>query len=518
MPESNYSYNLWKQPWITVIELNGRLKRVNLRDAILNAHQYHSVYDVSPLVVAGVTRLLVAILQDIVNPQTDADIQNLYRAGTFDVIQNKITAFEQQYCEHFDLFHTKTPFMQSGDIPLDLKKSTKIKNVAMLFVELPSGTNKVHWKVSLPRKQVFCPACVATGLTTVPMFTIAYGKGNFPGINQAPPIYIFPQGKNLFQTLTLSLILPTYQPSSASVEDKVFWKNSSGVVEFCHPKKGRGDRLPYTAVSYLHGLLFLARKARAFPIQGKTICTRCGETTNVAVESIYWQQGELYSNDSGSWFDPFVSYIQKNGNNWPFPVRLKPGESLLHSFLFLAKDKDKTTVLPARVINQRYKLGVDDPDDNILTFRCIAISTDKKAKSKINEWVDAFVEIPRNINQSIVMSECLRTFVDLSSDCYGQLLKAFPAGVDEDKTKGIIAGNYWGSLTQLFHDFIKNLANSDEDDCDAVLADGLMRLGRLTNRIYSSYIKSMLYADLREQYKRESALVGFIERYVYGNK
>src|SRR5213080_4066461 len=96
------SFNLWRDPWIRVIQPDGQVCQVSTSACLSEAHTLAALHDPSPLVVGGTHRLLVAILQAIYAPESLDDIADVLRAGQFD--QQKLDGFAAQYVERFELF------------------------------------------------------------------------------------------------------------------------------------------------------------------------------------------------------------------------------------------------------------------------------------------------------------------------------------------------------------------------------------------------------------------------------
>ena len=163
------TFNLWTEPWITLERADGSMTTCGIAEALARAHEFVTIYEPSPLVVAGIHRLLTAVAQAIVNPQHEPDLISAWQAGHF--AEKGIADFGKQYAHRFDLFSMDTPFMQSADI--DFAKLTKKGDynfVAELFHEMPSGTNVTHFHHGPNDQQAFCPACVAGGLIAAHTF------------------------------------------------------------------------------------------------------------------------------------------------------------------------------------------------------------------------------------------------------------------------------------------------------------------------------------------------------------
>jgi CRISPR system Cascade subunit CasA len=133
------SFNLWTEPWITLENPNGVVDCLGIEQTLKRAHEYRAIYEQSPLVMVGIHRLLVAILQFAFAPQENEDLRQLWRAGHFvpDVIDN----FGAKYAHRFDLFSVDAPFMQSADLPIAPGKKDNVSYASRLTYENPSGIN-----------------------------------------------------------------------------------------------------------------------------------------------------------------------------------------------------------------------------------------------------------------------------------------------------------------------------------------------------------------------------------------
>ena len=262
------TFNLWSEPWITLERSDGPPVRTGIEQALLEAHQYATIYDLSPLVVAGIHRLLVAILQASLDPRQKSDLKTLWRDGQFPA--EKIKKFGEKYVARFDIFSKDQPFLQSRDLPLTPLKGAKIEPVSRLTAETSPLTAIDHYRHNDERDEYFCPACLAAGLVTIPPFTGIGGRGYKTSINGTPPLYVLPVGRNLFESLTLSLLLPTenyWSPTASKKQDLAWWE---------HPPVVERNK-EVVEVGYLHSLTFPARQVRLHPVNLGLTCTRCGE-------------------------------------------------------------------------------------------------------------------------------------------------------------------------------------------------------------------------------------------------
>ena len=111
------TFNLIDEPWIGAVDADGTRKEYSLRDLLAQAHVLHSLYDDSPLVVAALLRMILALLHRAYDgPRNRREWQAIWTAGKFDVARLE-TYFDQWY-SRFDLFDAEHPFYQSVD-PID---------------------------------------------------------------------------------------------------------------------------------------------------------------------------------------------------------------------------------------------------------------------------------------------------------------------------------------------------------------------------------------------------------------
>ncbi len=449
------SFNLWTDPWITVEQPDGVLDDVSLEQALVQAHTLRAIHDASPLVIVGIHRLLTAVLQDIFDPHNEEDLDALWDAGQF--LEADIRAFGEQYAHRFDLFSKDAPFLQSADIPLEPEKKTW--DIALLFMELPTGTFVTHYQHGLAEDHFFCSTCVARGLLTIPAFATSGGAGIKPSINGVPPIYVLPGGDTLFEKLWAALILPEFQPQAASTTvDNVWWRRDSIV----------GYKDEVTEVSYLHSLTFPARRVRLHPAPMRTPCTRCGAQTAWGARTMVYQMGESRPKDAPFWHDPFAAY-RVRGKKDPTPIRPWEDKALWREFaaLFLPmtpEDEAKEHTLMPSALYQRGELAVEDigPDYEIFPVRCVGLRTDMKAK--IFEWLDASFDVPTALLHDPLGSDEVRRGLDVTTDCARLMAGIFRGAFSRegaehhtDVKKRMLAA-YWVALAAPFREFVLGVA------------------------------------------------------------
>jgi CRISPR system Cascade subunit CasA len=187
-----------------------------MEECLLRAHECLAIYDPSPLVVVGIHRLLVAVLQAALVPRTLSDLHGLATAGRFP--PQAIQHFGDNYAARFDLYSAQAPFLQSADLSLKSSKGDDLKSVSQLTLETSRTSALEHYRHGRTMDEFFCSPCAASGLVTIPPFTSTGGRGMKPSINGVPPIYVIPSGATLFESLALSLLLPSKWPRVAMPE------------------------------------------------------------------------------------------------------------------------------------------------------------------------------------------------------------------------------------------------------------------------------------------------------------
>ena len=452
------TFNLWSEAWLTLERSSGLPVQASIEQVLLDAHRYTAIYNLSPLAVAGIHRLLVAILQASLNPQKNSDLHNLWRAGQFPA--ERIKDFGQKYAARFDLFSADKPFMQSGDLPLVPDKGDKIETVARLTTETSPLTAIDHYRHSDENREYFCPSCLAAGLVTIPPFTGIGGRGYKPSINGTPPLYVLPVGTNLFESLSLSLLVSAerYWPRAASQKQDLVWWEHPPVVE-------RNKEI--VAVGYLHSLTFPARQIRLHPVKLGLACTRCSQLSEWGARTMSFEMGEFRPKDSAPWSDPFVAYRLpdegRDGN--PYPVLPNSGKALWREyaglFLFPPRDGKRRIHRPAILDRIAEKYGDELPE---YRFRCIGM---QMSQAKVLEWMDASFGVPASVMNDQGISNLVRDAIQLAEGCANVISGVFRSSANTSRLgdrhnvlKEKMLKQYWKDLAISFRDFILSLTEN----------------------------------------------------------
>jgi CRISPR system Cascade subunit CasA len=253
------TFNLVHEPWICCVELDGRVRAAGLADVLNAAHEIAEITDESPLVLAALHRLLLAILHRNVGPRDTDSWGELWRRGAFpsDVLGQYWTRWES----HFNLFDAVNPFYQSASIT----ESDDPRSIGILEFHRASGNNATLVDHTTDEQSpAITPAGAARALVTHQTFALGGAVGYLKSCetdndkrgSDAPSArgaICLLRGKNLFQTLMLNLA--EYDPLAYS-NDLPCWERN--------PSQGKGERTPDGRVDLF---TWQSRRSRLFPTQ-----------------------------------------------------------------------------------------------------------------------------------------------------------------------------------------------------------------------------------------------------------
>jgi len=278
------SYNLLEEEWIPVLYTDGKFTHVGIKGAFREANRIRQIAASNPMDCVAIFRFMLALLYWCQgNPPVATDIasERLFPLDRF----TKLDANR----ECFNLLGGGTRFYQyrqAGDKEL---------TVNYLLHEIPTGTNFWHFRHSTDNKDGLCRACCALGLVRLPVFSTQGGRGNPPGINAKPPMYVVPIGNTLADALLLS-----WWPVSGLGSPA--WEKPDLPL----PKAGQ--------VPLLTGLTWLPRRVwLGEPQETVARCISCGRQDHLILSSVFAGKGSTKTGDNTPqriWHDPHVIYVQ----------------------------------------------------------------------------------------------------------------------------------------------------------------------------------------------------------------
>lgn len=460
------SFDLWKVPWVQLETASGRIERLGLEQTLRRAHEFRSIVEISPLCVVGLHRLLVAILQDALAPQRNSELEALWRAGRFP--EEAIDRFGAEYGGRFDLFSAEAPFLQSAELPLVPCKDDKVKTVLYLHPDWPAHGEATHYRHGADEDAALCPGCAVGGLLVQPAFAASGGSGIKPSINGVPPIYVLPQGKTLFHSLAASLTTPRFQPEVADREEDLAWWRREPII------KPKAERL---RVGYLHSLTFAVRQVRLHPEQcGGVNCSRCGAESDWLVRTMVYQMGESRQKEAPLWFDPFVAYRPRRSDSKMIALQPREGRAIWRDYGTLFLTSSGATGRPSKILAQFAEaMGHMGPtSDEVLSFRCIGMRTDGRAK--VFEWIDQGLDVPLDLLHNEGAAMDVQVGLAFAEEVGGALRfvwrKSFGAAHDQNQALGQrMLAAYWGAQAQPFTHYALECAAARDSDAQADCLD-----------------------------------------------
>lgn len=211
-------FNIISDPWLDVLYLDFRRKKIGLRDAIRDAHLIKCIKTETNLYVteAAIRIFLVAFVADMLNStsekrlEPDGELLHFYMRGSFDMdIFDRYVEMCEKEGTSFDVFDDKKPLLQT-----DLETAKKVfspktlKAVTALDPTIPSGTNSVFFMEKCESEVPENDFSMTPDEYWVKLLTYqttlspASGRGYNPGrFVTFSPLYLFPEGENLFETL-----------------------------------------------------------------------------------------------------------------------------------------------------------------------------------------------------------------------------------------------------------------------------------------------------------------------------
>lgn len=182
-------YNLLEEKWIPVLCKNGETNRVNIIEALTQAHRIRQIAASNPLDRAAILRFLLALLY--------------WCKGNPD----KLTlAFPPDWFKKLD--DNKDYFNLLGEgkrFYQDPRTPQNDRPIGDLLTEFPTETKIAHFRHVRDKEYGLCPACCAIGIIRFSAWANAYGGGRYTSaVNGPSPAYAIAHGETLFHTLIIN--------------------------------------------------------------------------------------------------------------------------------------------------------------------------------------------------------------------------------------------------------------------------------------------------------------------------
>jgi CRISPR system Cascade subunit CasA len=212
------SFDLRDAPWIFVETLRGERRELSTREALSQAHTLRAINDESPLVLAALTRHLLAVLHRAYDgPKSQREWATIMKTGRFDAAKIDAYLDSERARGRMDLFDPERPFAQTRGVAEKFAEYAQpIDELDLLRAGWGSGRNLFRHR---PEREVprFTPSRAARALLAHHAFATGglIRKPGEPTAATASPLVragvVLLQRGNLFETLCANLLV--YVPS-----------------------------------------------------------------------------------------------------------------------------------------------------------------------------------------------------------------------------------------------------------------------------------------------------------------
>lgn len=208
-------FNLIDEPWIIVLDGNGREQEVSILELVEQAHRFAVIGGEVPTQAFAITRLLLAFLHRALDgPADQGDWLQLWTAS--ELPMHQIRAYADRVRHRFDLFDPVAPFYQVADLHTAKNEFSGLEKIvadvpngAPFFttrsaasLERLSAAESARWLV---HAHAFNPSGIKSGAVGDP--TVKGGRGYPIGTGWSGQLGgIMVQGVDLRETLVLNLI------------------------------------------------------------------------------------------------------------------------------------------------------------------------------------------------------------------------------------------------------------------------------------------------------------------------
>lgn len=208
-------FNLLDEPWIVVLDNNGREQEVSILGLLDNARRFMTIGGEVPTQAFAIIRMVLAFLHRALDGPADQDEWlELWTAGEFPMDQ--IREYADRFHHRFDLFDPVAPFFQvaglhtaKNEVSSLEKIVSDVPNGARFFttrsaasLERISAAEAARWLV---HAHAFDPSGIKSGAVGDPR--VKSGKGYPIGVGWSGQVGgILAQGSDLRETLVLNLV------------------------------------------------------------------------------------------------------------------------------------------------------------------------------------------------------------------------------------------------------------------------------------------------------------------------
>jgi CRISPR system Cascade subunit CasA len=413
-------------------------------------------------VTAALHRFLLAVLHRVFGPSEPDIWVDLWLRGYWD--QATLETYFTQWHPRFNLFDPKHPFYQTANPPLSLG----LKSVSKLAPEMAAGNNATLFDHTLDTTPLsFSASEVARRLVAAQAFSVGGGQSGIAGKYFShgactKGILFLLQGKNLFETLVLNLVLyDHYSPIPSSDKDRPAWEMDDPLSPDRHVPLG-----------YLDYLTWQSRLIKLIPVETDGL---------LKVNQMYFSQG--------LWLQALIESplhsLRKSKEAGRFPLTFDEDRVLWRdSAALLNLEQSDKMIEPPAIFNWVANFVGDEVEgllhqDQVYQYVAVGLKTDEKNAADVKFYRYERMPLPLILLKKPRLLEILRQALQKAEDADRIL---YFAGRDmaqwlvspKDKKKAQrddwepllkhlnLGQRYWGSLEIPFQEFIRHLTDEPE--------------------------------------------------------
>jgi len=472
------------EPWIPCLMIDGTTCEYSLKDVYQNASRIRDIVDPSPLVVASLYRLLLAIHLRAMGSM-DLDLkEKLWDKENLEV--GRITDYLEQWSGRFDLFNDERPFYQTPGFVTE-----KLTPVHKLAPERSAGNNKILFDHRLDDEpEPVSPAEASRMLVTAQSYALGGGRSATTNFTHSPLIgkaLVVLRGSNLAETVLLNSV--TYDPNyplrplanerPKGEEDRPSW-------EMDDLEEPGGSRAPR---GYLDYLTWQSRAVRIkFDPNG--------------IKWMWYAQGtQVVMADST--LDPMVSYTRTDENGWK-PIGIELGKEPwrgLSSLIQLRSD----TCRPPETIEEAGELMFKRVERAgwESNLKVIGMANDK---ANVSVWKGVAMPLPPRylrekttvswIDKALTMAEDQASALNTSIWTYARYtLESRKGDADKDAVRNLQTSlegmpQYWAKVESPFYALIEGMASTNASLPSAELKEWANTLSGIATSVLENVLSS----------------------------
>jgi len=466
----NTAFNLINEPWIPARALDGSQDLYSLRDTLVRAHELQGIEDPSPLVVASLHRLLLAVLhRALEGPEDSIAAAEWLMDGAFPA--EDIDGYLDAWKGRFELFSENMRFLQvePHDDFLDPKLHAPCTTLAAEVAGRNNATLFDHSGDENPRP--ISAAEAARLLVADQSFALGGGKSSLGLSNRrdgplASALAVVPVGETLFETFCLNLL--PYPPANRE-QDAPAWERPPLTLDAL---RASPMRVP---LGLTDRYTWQTRCVRLQPNDDLTV------TQTIHASGAGLDKAEVAEID----IDPMSPF--RAGDKGPVAIRLRGGQALWRDFLALIPGHSSWT--PARTVEHAAYVRQETGDDAVLPVQVLGQGR-VPAQAKLERWRSETFYLPSAVLRERpavqVVEACLEAAEEtgqslraVSRALAGKLLSTGDRKPHRDDIACIsqtipLVTSYWSSLESHFPALLNRFRPGWDADASQVFWDNAL--------------------------------------------